>query len=218
VLRLRFGSAGVSPRQVLCLGAHCDDLEIGCAGTVLKLIEAPVPPAFTWVVFASDTRREAEALKSAEALLRRASGARILIHKFRDGFLPYEGGAVKETFEELKGEVAPDLILTHYRGDLHQDHRLVAELTWNTFRDHLILEYEIPKYDGDLGAPNVFVPLDESLVRRKVEAILDGFPSQAGKRWFDAETFRSLLRLRGMECQAPDHHAEAFYCRKLVLA
>ena len=206
-----------SPQRVLCLGAHCDDLEIGCAGTVLQLTAKPNPPAITWVIFTSNPRREAEALKSAEALLHHAVGARIIIHKFRDGFLPYEGSAVKESFEELKGEVSPDLILTHYRGDLHQDHRLISELTWNTFRDHLILEYEVPKYDGDVGAPNVFVPLDESVVRLKIEAIMTGFPSQAGKRWFAEETFRSMLRLRGLECNAPGNYAEAFYGRKLVV-
>ena len=215
MLSARLGPLAASPRHVLCLGAHCDDLEIGCAGTVLKLAEQPEPPAFTWVVFASDARREAEALRSAEALLSRASGARIIIHKFRDGFLPYEGGLVKESFEELKRDVFPDLILTHYRDDRHQDHRLISELTWNTFRDHLILEYEIPKYDGDWGTPNVFVELDESRARRKLEAVLTGFPSQAGKRWFDAETFRSVLRLRGLECNAA--YAEAFYGRKLVI-
>jgi len=214
---LRLGPVTSPLRHVLCLGAHCDDLEIGCAGTVLQLTEEPNPPAFTWVVFTSDARREAEALASAEALLGRASQARIIIQKFRDGFLPYEGSVVKESFEELKSEVSPDLILTHYRHDLHQDHRLISELTWNTFRDHLILEYEVPKYDGDLGAPNLFVPLDESLARRKIDAILKGFPSQAGKRWFAEETFRSLLRLRGMECNAPGNYAEAFYCRKLVV-
>lgn len=217
VLNVRLEHLASSPRRVLCLGAHCDDLEIGCGGTVLKLTEELNPPAFTWVVFTSDATREAEALKSAEALLRRSSNVRIVIQKFRDGFLPYEGVAVKESFEELKAEVSPDLILTHYRDDLHQDHRLISELTWNTFRDHLILEYEVPKYDGDLGAPNVFVPLDGSLAGRKIEAIMTGFPSQAGRRWFDAETFRSLLRLRGMECNASDNYAEAFYCRKLVL-
>ncbi len=126
--------------HVLCLGAHCDDLEIGCGGTVLKLAEGRNPPAFTWVVFCSDARREAEALRSAETFLRQASSSRIIIKKFRDGFLPYDGGQVKEAFEELKGQVSPDLILTHYREDLHQDHRLISELTWNTFRDHLILE------------------------------------------------------------------------------
>jgi len=148
--------------------------------------------------------------------LRRATSAQIVIKKFRDGFLPYEGGLVKEAFEELKHEVSPDLVLTHARSDLHQDHRLVSELTWNTFRDHLILEYEIPKYDGDLGAPNVFVPLSESLCQRKIDALLASFPSQAGRRWFTEDLFRALLRLRGMECNAPSGYAEAFYGRKLV--
>jgi LmbE family N-acetylglucosaminyl deacetylase len=217
MVRLRFEHFAPAIRHVLCLAAHCDDLEIGCGGTVLKLTESPNPPAFTWVVFSSDPTREAEALRSAEALLRQASSSRIIIKKFRDGFLPYEGGLVKDAFEELKGQVSPDLILTHYRDDLHQDHRLISELTWNTFRDHLILEYEIPKYDGDLGAPNVFVPLDETVCRRKFDTILTNFRSQAGKRWFSEDIFRALLRLRGMECNASDNLAEAFYCRKLVV-
>ena len=204
-------------RHVLCLGAHCDDLEIGSGGTILTLAEGRTPPAFTWVVFSSDAKREVEALRSAETFLREAPSSRIIIKKFRDGFLPYEGALVKEAFEELKCEVSPDLILTHYRDDLHQDHRLISELTWNTFRDHLILEYEIPKYDGDLGTPNVFVPLEESLCRRRIEAILTNFPSQVEKRWFSEELFRSLLRLRGMECNAPSNYAEAFYCRKMIV-
>ena len=161
--------------------------------------------------------RADEARLSAEAMLSGARSQHILIHGFRDGFLPYEGPAVKEAFEELKGVVSPDLVLTHYRDDLHQDHRLICELTWNTFRDQLILEYEIPKYDGDLGVPNVFVPLDEPLCQRKIDMIFAGFPSQAGKRWFTKDLFRSLLRLRGMESNAPNGHAEAFYCRKLIL-
>jgi LmbE family N-acetylglucosaminyl deacetylase len=216
---LRFPFEHLAPpiHQVLCLGAHCDDLEIGCGGTVLKLAKGPNPPAFTWVVFSSDTIREAEGLRSAGMLLCKASSSRIIIKKFRDGFLPYEGSLVKETFEELKELVSPDLVLTHYRGDLHQDHRLISDLTWNTFRDHLILEYEIPKYDGDLGAPNIFVPLEESLCHEKIDMILTSFPSQAGKRWFSEELFRSLLRLRGMECHAPSTYAEAFYCRKLIV-
>jgi LmbE family N-acetylglucosaminyl deacetylase len=217
MLRLRFDRFDPPIRHVLCLGAHCDDLEIGCGGTVLGLAEGPNPPAFTWVVFTSDPTREAEALHAAERLLRGTPHPRIIIKKFRDGFLPYEGAAVKEAFEELKGVVAPDLILTHYRDDLHQDHRLISELTWNTFRDHLILEYEVPKWDGDLGVPNVFVPLDEAQCRRKIETILTSFPSQHGKRWFSEELFRSLLRLRGMECNAASHYAEAFYGRKLRL-
>ncbi len=216
MLRLRLEQLDPPIRHVLCLGAHCDDLEIGCGGTVLKLAEGANAPEVTWVVFSSDPMREAEALRSAETLLRRAPSTRIVIKKFRDGFLPYEGSLVKEAFEELKGTVSPDLVLTHYRKDLHQDHRLISELTWNTFRDHLILEYEIPKYDGDLGTPNLFVPLDESLCRRKIDTILTSFRSQAGKRWFSEELFRSLLRLRGMECNAPSDYAEAFYCRKLV--
>jgi LmbE family N-acetylglucosaminyl deacetylase len=214
---LRFGFEHLIPaaRHVLCLGAHCDDLEIGCGGTVLRLAERGNPPTFTWVVFSSDALREAEALQGAQMMLPKGSRSRVIIKKFRDGFLPYEGSAVKETFEELKELVLPDLILTHRREDLHQDHRLISDLTWNTFRDHLILEYEIPKYDGDLGSPNVFVPLDESACSKKIETILTSFPSQAGKRWFTAELFRSLLRLRGMECNAPHGYAEAFYCRKL---
>ncbi len=166
--------------EVLCLGAHCDDLEIGCGGTVLKLAEGENHPAFTWVVFSSNSTREGEALRSAEKLLSRARSSRILIKKVRDGYFPYEGGAIKETFEELKGLVSPDLILTHYRHDLHQDHRMVSELTWNTFRDHLILEYEVPKYDGDLGVPNIFVPLDESLWRRKIDDGPREFPQPGG--------------------------------------
>jgi LmbE family N-acetylglucosaminyl deacetylase len=216
MLSLRFQGADRPLRQVLCLGAHCDDLEIGCGGTVLSLAGGPNPPAFTWVIFASDATREAEALRSAELLFRSVPGARVVIHKFRDGFLPYEGGAVKDAFEELKATISPDLVLTHYRHDFHQDHRLVSELTWNTFRDHLILEYEVPKYDGDLGAPNFFVPLDEALCQQKLDVIMSSFISQLGKRWFSPELFRALLRLRGMECNAPSNYAEAFYCRKLV--
>jgi LmbE family N-acetylglucosaminyl deacetylase len=217
MLRVRLDQFDPPLRQVLCLGAHCDDLEIGCGGTVLRLAGSPNAPAFTWVVFSSDATREPEALRSAEMFLRGAHSTRIVIKKFRDGFLPYEGGLVKEAFEELKAVVAPDLILTHYGNDFHQDHRLISELTWNTFRNHLILEYEIPKYDGDLGTPNVFVPLDEPLCRQKIDTILTSFASQAGKRWFSEDLFKSLLRLRGMECNAPDSYAEAFYCRKLVL-
>jgi len=217
-MALSFREFAAPIRQVLCVGAHCDDLEIGCGGTILKLAASENPPVFTWVVFSSNAVREREALQSVQRLLPGIASTRIFVKKFRDGFLPYEGSLVKETFEELKGLVSPDLVLTHYRGDLHQDHRLVSELTWNTFRDHLILEYEIPKYDGDLGTPNLFVPLEESLCRRKIDTILSSFPSQSGKRWFSEELFRSMLRIRGMECNAASSYAEAFYCRKLVTA
>ena len=202
---------------VLCLGAHPDDIEIGCAGAILRLTQASKPPAFTWVVFSSDAVRGEEARRSAEALLRGTPNPRIRVEQFRDGFLPYGGAGVKEVFEELKSTTSPDLVFTHYRHDLHQDHRLISELTWNTFRDQWILEYEVPKYDGDLGAPNAFVPLAEPLCRRKIDAILQGFPSQHGKLWFSEDVFRGLMRLRGVECNASGGHAEAFYCRKLVL-
>jgi LmbE family N-acetylglucosaminyl deacetylase len=207
----------VAPRHVLCLGAHCDDIEIGCGGTLLKILRRRGAPAVTWVVFASDARRRGEALASARTILRGVKKKTIVIKDFPDGFLPYAGGDVKMFFEELKRTVSPDLIFTHYREDLHQDHRLISDLTWNTFRDHWILEYEVPKFDGDFGAPNLFVHLDEDLCRRKVRHLLKAFGSQRGRRWFTEDLFRSVLRLRGMESNAPDSYAEAFYCRKLVL-
>jgi len=212
-------SAGARPlERVLCIGAHCDDIEIGCSGTVLSLIDQHPDVSVTWVVLASDEGRARETLDSAYGLLGQVAKKTITIQKFRDGFLPYQGAAVKEFFESLKMDAAPDLVLTHYRDDLHQDHRLVSELTWNTFRDHLICEYEIPKYDGDLGKPNVFVPLTPGVCRRKVENLLTSFRSQAGKRWFSEDLFLALMRLRGMECNSPSGYAEGFYCRKAVLA
>jgi LmbE family N-acetylglucosaminyl deacetylase len=214
---LTVGLEQLGVRHVLCLGAHSDDLEIGCGGTILRLMESPNPPSVTWVVLSADAVREVEALRSAEALLQRAASTRIVVKKFRDGYLPYEGALVKDAFEELKATVSPDLVLTPYRGDLHQDHRLVAELTWNTFRDHLILEYEVPKYDGDLAAPNFFVPLNSALARRKVEHLRAHFPSQATRRWFTDRVFLGLLAVRGLECKAADGYAEAFYCRKVVV-
>jgi LmbE family N-acetylglucosaminyl deacetylase len=170
-----------------------------------------------WVVLSSDGRRTAEAQASARVLLRGVRDTKVLIQTFPDGFLPYVGGDVKTFFEQLKHSVAPDLVFTHYREDRHQDHRLVSELTWNTFRDHWILEYEVPKYDGDFGAPNVFVPLDRTLCRRKVRHLLRAFSSQRDRRWYTEELFRAVLRLRGMESNAPTGYAEAFYGRKLVL-
>lgn len=206
------------PLVVLCLGAHADDLEIGCGGTILKLASRGRPLAVTWVVWSADGARQQEARDSAELFLGRAKTKTVVLKSFRDGFFPYHGQAIKEEFEALKTHVSPDVIFTHFREDLHQDHRLISELTRNTFRHHLILEYEIPKYDGDLGTPNVFVQLDASLARQKVAAILESFPSQASKHWFDEDLFFALLRLRGMECVAPAKYAEGFYCRKAVLA
>lgn len=201
---------------LLCLGAHSDDAEIGCGGTVLRLLEEHPAAHVVWVVLAAAGERREEAVASARLLLGAASHE-IVVEEFRDGFLPHDAVRVKERFEALKGAVSPDLILTHTRDDMHQDHRLVNELTWNTWRSHLILEYEIPKVDGDLGRPNLYVPLTAGQVERKVTHLLEAFPSQRGKHWFDAELFRGLMRLRGMEAVSPSGYAEAFHARKLVL-
>jgi LmbE family N-acetylglucosaminyl deacetylase len=209
------GQRAHSPLRILCLGAHCDDLEIGCGATVLKLIGSDPATVFRWVVFGSSEERAQEGIESARRFLNDAAQKEISVEHFRDGFFPYVGGAIKEYFEELKRAFSPDLIFTHYRHDLHQDHRLISELTWNTFRDHLILEYEIPKYDGDLGSPNCFVQLDDATCRRKVDLIISGFQTQKNRQWFTADTFYSLLRLRGIEAGASAKYAEAFYCRKL---
>ncbi len=207
-----------SPLRILCLGAHSDDLEIGCGGTLLKLIRSGRPVAVQWVVFSASDERAAEAHASAREFLEGAVEATIEIEAFRDGFFPYTGADIKQRFENLKGRCAPDVIFTHYRDDRHQDHRLISDLTWNTFRNHLILEYEIPKYDGDLGTPNVFVHLDAALSGCKVEKILRLFATQRDRPWFTEDAFLSLLRLRGIESAAPDRYAEAFFCRKAVLA
>lgn len=202
---------------VLCLGAHSDDIEIGCGGTILALLAARPGTRVHWVVFSAAGRRADEARRSATRFLRGAGAAHVELHAFRDGFFPHEGVALKEAFEALK-PVAPDLIFTHHDTDRHQDHRAVCELTWNTFRDHQILEYEIPKYDGDLGSPTVFVPLPPRIRRRKVTLLLDSFPSQRRKRWFSASTFEGLMRIRGIESAAPEGYAEGFYARKVTLS
>jgi LmbE family N-acetylglucosaminyl deacetylase len=204
-------------RRVLVIGCHADDIEIGCGGTLLTLTRANPDCEIDWVVLAAPGVRDGEARASAEAFLAAASVARIEVHGFRDGFLPYSGREVKELFEDMKGRVDPQVVFTHARHDLHQDHRLACELTWNTFRNNLILEYEIPKVDGDLGSPNVFVPLTEAIVGEKLTLLERHFPSQAMKHWFDRDTFAGLMRLRGMEAIAPERFAEGFTCRKLVL-
>jgi LmbE family N-acetylglucosaminyl deacetylase len=204
--------------HVLCLGAHSDDIEIGCGGTILRLIEEYPSSSFYWVVLgANQPQRADEALNSANAFLSQSSSKKIVVQGFRDSYFPYIGAEIKAYFEQLKHEISPDLIFTHYRDDLHQDHRLVCELTWNTFRNHLILEYEIPKYDGDLGSPNFFVRLDETICTKKTEYLLAHFGTQGNRHWFDEDTFLALMRLRGIESRAPARYAEAFYCRKLVL-
>jgi LmbE family N-acetylglucosaminyl deacetylase len=204
-------------RRLLAIGAHSDDIEIGCGGTIIRLLQEYPDVEVGWVVLSAHGPRAAEARASAENMLANVLQRDILIDSFRDGFLPYEGAAVKERFEQLKERFQPELILTHFGRDAHQDHRLVSELTWNTFRDHLILEFEIPKYDGDLGAPNFFVRLSPDHAQRKVRHLLQQFPSQADKNWFTDDLFLALMRLRGMECNAPDGYAEAFYSRKAVV-
>jgi LmbE family N-acetylglucosaminyl deacetylase len=205
------------PLRVLVVGAHADDIEIGCGGTILRLVSEHRDLAVDWVVLSGDGERRTEATESATAFLEGVAAKRVAVEGFRDGFFPYGGAAVKEVFERLKSEVDPDVVFTHRLEDRHQDHRLVAELTWNTFRDHVILEYEIPKYEGDLGHPNLFVPLSAELCERKVELLRKGFPSQAGRYWFTDDTFWAQLRLRGLESRSPSRYAEAFGARKLVL-
>jgi len=208
-----------APLRVLCLGAHSDDIEIGCAGTLVRLASGPVPLDVRWVVFSARDDREREARESARRLLGGSAGLQIDVLNFRDGFFPDSWAAVKEAFEDLKAESpGPELVFTHYRGDLHQDHSTVSELTWNTFRDHLILEYEVPKWDGDLGRPNLFVPLGAELAGRKARHLVESFPSQRDKPWFGEDTFLALSRLRGVESAADEGHAEAFYVRKAVLS
>lgn len=204
-------------RSILLVGAHCDDIEIGCAGTVLQLVRQNPGARFTWVTFSSDAQRAAETRAAAAVLLAGARDAAVRVESFRASYFPHEGPALKECFEQLK-ECAPDLILTHYRHDLHQDHRVINELTWNTFRNHAVLEYEIPKFDGDLGVPNVFVPLTRAEMNAKCELLMQCFPSQATRQWFSRDTFEALARLRGIECNAPEGYAEAFHGRKISLA
>ena len=205
-------------KSILCLGAHADDIEIGCGGTLLALLDARPELKITWVVFGAQGARADEARRSAERILGRDAADRIRIKGFRDSYFPYLGAAVKEFMEEVRDGVAPDVIFTHHGKDLHQDHRLLAELTWCAFRNHLIFEYEIPKYDGDLGHPNCYFPLAESVGRRKIDWILDAFPSQRDKPWFTEDTYWALLRLRGVECQSPTNFAEAFHGPKITLA
>jgi LmbE family N-acetylglucosaminyl deacetylase len=215
VIELALHPDAKAPLRVLCLGAHSDDIEIGCGGTILRLTRLYTNTTFRWVVFSAVDRRRDEALAGAHLFLARAGDRQVVTQRFRESFFPYAGERIKEFFEEIRSAFEPDLVLTHCRHDLHQDHRTIGELTWNTFRRSLILEYEIPKWDGDLGAPNCYVPVPDELVDVKIHAILDTFTSQRTRAWFTADTFRGLMRLRGLESNAP--FAEAFYARKLLL-
>jgi LmbE family N-acetylglucosaminyl deacetylase len=204
-------------RTVLLLGAHCDDLEIGCGGTIMSLAEQCPQASFVWVTLSSDARRAAETRAAAALLLAGAAKSSVRVEAFRGSYFPQEYAAIKDYFEQIKRTVQPDLILTHCRGDLHQDHRVVNELTWNTFRNHFILEYEIPKFDGDLGNPNAFVPLSRQQLQRKCKVLMECFPSQTDRTWFTQDTFEAIARLRGIESNAPEGFAEAFYARKALL-
>jgi LmbE family N-acetylglucosaminyl deacetylase len=209
------GEAG-GPLRVLALGAHPDDIEIGCGATLLRLAAERRELEVLWAVFCSTPERAAEARASAAMFLEGVPTTRVVVGSHRDGFLPCEWAAVKEEFETLKKEYAPDVVLTHFRDDRHQDHRVISELTWNTWRNHLILEFEIPKYDGDFGAPGFFAPISSATLERKIELLRKAFPTQATKQWFTPDLFRAVARIRGMECNAPERLAEAFYCRKAV--
>lgn len=204
-------------RSVLCVGAHADDIEIGCGGAILELLAANPSVRVTWVVLSAEGQRAEEAIRSAERMLSGTADRSIIVKDFRDTVLPYEGERLKAFFNDLAAQVSPDLIFTHRREDMHQDHRTVSELTWCAFRDHVILEYEIPKYEGDLGAPNLFVPLQEATCRRKIETIVEAFASQRDKHWFSPDTFWAMLRLRGLESNAPSRFAEGLYARKLSM-
>jgi LmbE family N-acetylglucosaminyl deacetylase len=215
MLNLRRFAENKEPK-ILCLGAHADDIEIGCGGTILRLTKEIPRAQFYWMVFSGDQKRAREAVQGGNSFLEGISSKTIKVQDHKESYFPYVGASIKESFEAIKREFSPDLVFTHYQKDAHQDHRLLSDLTWNTFRDHLILEYEIPKYDGDLATPNLYVLLDENLVQKKTKLIFDTFQSQKDKHWFAEETFRSILRIRGVECNSPSRYAEGFYCRKMV--
>ena len=217
MVTLQFNEKNLKKLKVLCLGAHSDDIEIGCGGTILKLIQQYPNVEIYWVVFGASGEREREARSSAELFLQNVAKKKIVTKGFRDGFFPSNNTEIKELFEEIKREFSPTLALTHHRDDRHQDHRVISDLTWNTFRDHFILEYEIIKYDGDLGAPNLFVKLDDELCQKKVRYLMDCFGTQRSKHWFTEDTFFSMLRIRGIESAGTGRYAEGFYARKIVL-
>jgi LmbE family N-acetylglucosaminyl deacetylase len=216
MLPVTFGRRERGPLRILCLGSHSDDIEIGCGGTLLRLLSEHPESVVTWVVFSATPAREQEARASAADFLADAAEKNVIVKSFRESFFPYLGLEIKEFFEELK-PARPDLVLCHHRHDFHQDHRTLAELVWNTFRDHIVAEYEIPKYEGDLGTPNMYVPLSRAVADRKVELLMKHFASQKQRSWFRPETFHGLMSIRGIECNAPEGKAEAFHVRKLVV-
>jgi LmbE family N-acetylglucosaminyl deacetylase len=207
-----------SVRRILCLGAHSDDIEIGVGGTLLKLAEQISDLEVRWVVFSAPGSRAEEARQSADEFLANVARKRVIIGSFRESYFPSEWASIKDWFEEVKAKFDPDVVFTHYRDDRHQDHRVLSDLAWNTFRNHLILEYEILKYDGDLGHPNVFVPLSEEICTRKANLLMKHFKTQTSKTWFTSDTFAAMHRIRGIECASATGRAEAFFGRKLLLS
>jgi LmbE family N-acetylglucosaminyl deacetylase len=203
--------------SILCFGAHPDDIEIGAGGTILEWIASGIRLDVHWCVLSAIGPRAAEAEASAADFLAGTASASIELAQFRDGYFPYQGGEIKTWIAAVGDRVNPDVIFTHHRGDAHQDHREICQLTWNSFRNHLILEYEIPKWDGDFVQPNIYMPLKSEVLARKIELLVAHFGTQRSKDWFDADTFRGLARLRGMECRSAERYAEAFVLRKAVV-
>ena len=203
--------------SVLCLGAHADDIEIGAGGTILGWIASGILIDVYWCVFSAPGERAAEAEASAVSFLAGAKSRKIELGRFKDSFFPYQGDLIKKCIADLSARVDPDVIFTHGRNDMHQDHRELCSLTSSVFRNHLILEYEIPKWDGDFQQVNCYVPLKAEVLERKIELLLAHFGTQRSKDWFDAEVFRGVARLRGMECRSPERYAEAFVMRKGIL-
>jgi LmbE family N-acetylglucosaminyl deacetylase len=214
--KLKLFADDIEPK-ILCLGAHSDDIEIGCGGTILRIIEEYPQAQFYWVVFSAENQRGEEAHKSAERFLNNVDAKVVVVQEFKDSYFPFIGGSIKDYFNRLKKEFKPDLIFTHFKNDAHQDHRLIGELTWNAYRNNFIIEYEIAKYDGDLGTPNFYVHLKESIVKEKIANICAIFNSQARKEWFGEESFRAIMRIRGLESNSPSKYSEAFYCRKVIV-
>ena len=210
--------AGQEPRRVLCIGAHCDDIEIGCAGALLQLQKAAAGVRIDWVVLTGEERRRDETLAARDLLIQPASRGEVLFGGFPDSRLPTAYGALKDFFAPLRAQFRPDIVFCHDKNDAHQDHRLVNEMAWGAFRDQLILEYEIIKWDGDLGRPNLYVPLDPDVVQKKIDVLMTVYGSQRGKDWFTPDTFLSMMRIRGIECRAPSGHAEGFHGRKVLLS
>lgn len=216
MFKLPLFSDSAKPKSILLLGAHCDDIEIGCGGAIQNLLRNDPDLMVHWIVFSSNDMRRQEAERSASAFLQHSHAHNVQIKTFKNGYFPQEWGVIKDYFEVLKGEVDPDIIFTHYHADLHQDHRVISELTWNTFRNHLILEYEIAKYDSDLGNPNFFIPLDQNQADFKCQVLMDSFKSQLSHHWFTQQTFLAMMRIRGIQCNAGYGLAEAFYSRKMI--